>query len=190
MSNCSHCEVLAKELAKARLEIEHLKNEVQKTQRTNPLTGLPNKVALDEKLQETIALNQRGHTHYLYFIDLDNFKQLNDKCSHEFGDEVLLAVAKSLANTVRETDTVFHISGDEFVIIAETDKPTIIRHKLHQAIESCTLKFKGQPIALGGSVGFCRVMGRYAKALLEAADMALQADKEDRRHQGLRHNRN
>jgi diguanylate cyclase (GGDEF)-like protein len=188
---CSHCVALEKELSEARAEIKKLQNALQKAQRTNTLSGLPNKVALDDALEKALAENKRhNRKSFLFFIDLDNFKQLNDTYSHEFGDEVLLAIAKNLVANARATDAIFHLSGDEFVVLAETNQPERIKHKFQQAMATTTVIYNHHHVVnIGGSIGFSAVEGLSAKSVIETADKALQYDKNERESQGFRYKR-
>ncbi len=82
------------------------------------LTKLPNRRLLIDRLSQTIAANKRNACYgALMFLDLDNFKPLNDKYGHEVGDSLLSEVAQRLINSVREVDTVARFGGDEFVVI-------------------------------------------------------------------------
>lgn len=95
-------------------------NAVQELAFTDPLTGLPNRRLLKDRLQQSIAHNKRWGTHSAaIFLDLDKFKTLNDQFGHEVGDELLIAVANRLKLAVRETDTVARFGGDEFVILLD-----------------------------------------------------------------------
>ncbi len=82
------------------------------------LTKLPNRRLLYEHLNQALVLVERHH-HYgaLMFLDLDNFKTLNDSLGHHIGDELLIQVAKKLKDCVREEDTVARLGGDEFVVL-------------------------------------------------------------------------
>ncbi len=84
------------------------------------LTGLPNRVALQDRLQHALAAGRR-HQQYgaLMFIDLDNFKTLNDAFGHDVGDRLLMQVGQRLADCVRGLDTVARVGGDEFVVLLE-----------------------------------------------------------------------
>ena len=188
--HCPQCLALEDELNKAYVEIEQLKAELLKVKRTNPLTGLPNKVALNEKLSEALAQSKRGRKTYILFIDLDNFKELNDTYDHQTGDEVLKAIASAIKNTVRLTDTVFHISGDEFVIMAETNNVNAIAFKVKEAIQKTSVKAHNTELVnFGASVGSCLIEGDDLKVVLNSAEKALQADKKLREEKGLRHKR-
>jgi PAS domain S-box-containing protein len=81
------------------------------------LTQLPNRLYLDEYMERTLALARRQHNAVaLFFIDLDDFKQINDTLGHQAGDEVLRETAQRLRAAVRESDLVARLGGDEFVV--------------------------------------------------------------------------
>lgn len=188
--HCQQCPALEDELTEARAEIKRLKAALAKSQRSNPLTGLLNKRALNEKLSEALAYASRGRKTYVLFIDLDNFKDINDNYDHQVGDDVLKAIAQSLTNTVRSTDKLFHISGDEFVITAETDNVDEIAFKIKKAIAETTVKANNTELVnFGASVGFTLIEGSNIKAVLSQAEKSLQADKNKREEEGLRHKR-
>lgn len=84
------------------------------------LTGLPNRRLLLDRLQQACSASARnGHHGALMFLDLDNFKNLNDSKGHEVGDMLLLEIAKRLGSCVREGDTMARLGGDEFVVALE-----------------------------------------------------------------------
>ena len=83
------------------------------------LTGLPNRTLLFRMLRELVCLPPGGKlADALLFVDVDNFKEINDTAGHAIGDEVLIGLARRLTELVRPTDTVARLAGDEFVIIA------------------------------------------------------------------------
>ena len=104
----------------AMTEIEHLAFY-------DSLTNLPNRRLLLDRLNQALASSTRsGRSGALLFIDLDNFKTLNDTLGHEVGDRLLLQVAQRLSNCIREGDTVARLGGDEFVVMLEelSESPT------------------------------------------------------------------
>ena len=93
-------------------------HEIQHLAFYDPLTLLPNRLLLMDRLQQVLVTNPRsGHTGALLFIDLDNFKTINDTLGHDKGDLLLQQVALRLANSVRAGDTVARLGGDEFVVM-------------------------------------------------------------------------
>jgi diguanylate cyclase (GGDEF)-like protein len=92
------------------------------------LTGLPNRRMLTDRLNQAMAASKRcGLYAALIYLDLDNFKPLNDEHGHELGDRLLVEVARRLTECVRETDTVARVGGDEFVVIlSELDADTTL----------------------------------------------------------------
>jgi len=102
----------------ARKEMEE---QVRKLAFFDALTDLPNRRLLIDRLKQTLLLNKRsGHFGAVMFLDLDNFKPLNDTHGHAAGDLLLVEVAKRLKSCVREVDTVARIGGDEFVVMLST----------------------------------------------------------------------
>ena len=84
----------------------------------DPLTKLPNRRLLMDRLSQSTKLAARENVHNaLLFIDLDNFKQVNDSCGHQGGDTLLQRVAFDISSCVRAVDTVSRLSGDEFVVL-------------------------------------------------------------------------
>lgn len=95
------------------------------------LTGLPNRRMLSDRLSQTMAASKRSGLYgALMFLDLDNFKPLNDAHGHEVGDLLLIEVAQRLIGSVREMDTVVRLGGDEFVVMIselDTDKALSVK---------------------------------------------------------------
>ncbi|MEN9479856.1 MAG: hypothetical protein RLZZ298_1251 [Pseudomonadota bacterium] len=86
----------------------------------DPLTNLPNRRLLLDRLDQALVSNRRSQNNgALFFIDLDNFKKLNDSLGHDHGDQLLQQVAQRLETAVRQGDTVARLGGDEFVVMLE-----------------------------------------------------------------------
>jgi diguanylate cyclase (GGDEF)-like protein len=84
----------------------------------DPLTGLPNRRLLHDRLRQVQASSHRRHRHgALIFIDLDHFKQVNDRWGHRCGDQLLVELARRLQVSVRACDTVARLGGDEFIVV-------------------------------------------------------------------------
>ncbi|MDF1876610.1 EAL domain-containing protein [Sulfurimonas sp. SAG-AH-194-L11] len=100
---------------------ELLKKQTQllkKQAHYDTLTSLPNRTLFKDRLSQAIIFSKRNHTKFaLFFIDLDQFKQINDSLGHHIGDEVLVEAAKRLTSVIREEDTLARLGGDEFTII-------------------------------------------------------------------------
>jgi diguanylate cyclase (GGDEF)-like protein/PAS domain S-box-containing protein len=112
----------------------------------DPLTQLPNRRLLRDRLQQSIAANQRyGQSGAVMFVDLDNFKQINDTRGHDAGDALLQEVARRLVSTVRNGDTVARLGGDEFVLVLQELSPDLfeavaqadaVGHKVLEALNA------------------------------------------------------
>jgi diguanylate cyclase (GGDEF)-like protein/PAS domain S-box-containing protein len=105
-------------------EAKKAENEIKRLAFYDPLTGLPNRRMLLDRLRQSIRFGRRtGRKCALLFIDLDDFKTLNDTLGHHTGDLLLQEVARRLVLCLRESDTAARIGGDEFVIIVENLSP-------------------------------------------------------------------
>ena len=101
-------------------EQKKARQEIESFAYYDALTGLPNRRLLADRFQHAVLASQRARTNSaLIFIDLDNFKTLNDTKGHDVGDQLLVEVANRIKQTIRSGDTVARLSGDEFVVIIE-----------------------------------------------------------------------
>lgn len=162
--------------------------EAQLTQmaRADTLTGLPNRRAFDEKLPEALARSARnGLPLALMFLDVDHFKSINDTLGHAAGDMVLKEFATRLSSSVRGTDTVARLAGDEFVIVLEglhapAEAELVARKILDSVAQPMDLSAAGvpEPLQIGTSVGVAFSQpGNTAAELTARADEALYAAK-------------
>ena len=149
------------------------------------LTGLPNRALLNDRLSQALLYAQRYDRWVTtLFIDLDNFKLINDSLGHNAGDELLKAVAKRMVDCVRATDTVVRLGGDEFVIVL-FDQPKDVNvisatvQKIRAAIAE-PVRFNGHDLSVTSSVGVAIYPsdGPDAETLLANADAAMYRAKD------------
>ncbi|MCJ2139099.1 putative bifunctional diguanylate cyclase/phosphodiesterase [Methylobacterium sp. E-066] len=155
--------------------------------RLDPLTGLPNRLLLRERLAGAVARLQRNEEACaLLLIDLDRFKPVNDTLGHPIGDALLAKVADRLRSTVRPTDTVARIGGDEFIILQTGIREAADAQALARRIVDLigrTYMVEGHLLTIGASVGVALAPadGTSADKLLKNADLALYRAKLDGR---------
>jgi diguanylate cyclase (GGDEF)-like protein/PAS domain S-box-containing protein len=149
------------------------------------LTGLPNRILLEDRLSQAIeSAKRRGEMLAVYFIDLDRFKVVNDSLGHEFGDLLLCDFAERLQQKCRDSDTVARLGGDEFVWLAtglrsEDDALVPAQKILDQTVEPFLLS--GQEFIVSASIGISVFPrdGLDAQTLLRRADAAMYVAKAD-----------
>jgi len=127
--------------------------EIERLAFFDALTGLPNRRLLLDRLQRSIAACQRTRNlGALLFIDLDNFKDLNDTLGHDMGDQLLAQVATRLVGSVREADTVARFGGDEFVVMLEALAPQLPQAAAQaETVAEKLLASLNQPFELDGA---------------------------------------
>ena len=147
------------------------------------LTGLPNRLLLQDRLAQAIAKAQRARRQVaVMFIDLDRFKHVNDSLGHEAGDRLIVEVARRLGGVLRESDTVARQGGDEFVVVLADlngpDDAALVAAKLLDSLFQ-PLALSGQEVFPSGSIGIAMYPdhGRDSEALLKAADSAMYRAK-------------
>ncbi|CAN7331921.1 EAL domain-containing protein [Acidovorax sp. LjRoot66] len=126
--------------------------EIERLAFYDALTGLPNRRLLLDRLQRSLAACQRSkNLGALLFIDLDNFKDLNDTLGHDMGDQLLSQVATRLVGSVREADTVARFGGDEFVVMLDNLNPELAEAAAQaETVAEKLLASLNLPFALGG----------------------------------------
>jgi diguanylate cyclase (GGDEF)-like protein len=151
---------------------------------TDPLTGLPNRRGLDARLATEMAATTPERLLAVYMIDLDGFKQVNDRHGHELGDELLIAVGKRLAAQLRSSDTVARLGGDEFVVtaggLADERQARDLGLKLIDAFSAPFALSGGRECVVGLTIGYVLVPldGNDPVSLLRQADAAMYAGKQ------------
>ena len=145
------------------------------------LTGLPNRRSYEERLVQAISRSRRSATPLaLAYLDVDHFKQINDSLGHAGGDAVLREFGRRLNASVRNTDTVARLAGDEFVIVLEqVGSPLECRRIGDKLLEAMQLPFEidGRQLQVTASIGFSWSAHPEQAGLAHAADAALYASK-------------
>ncbi len=148
------------------------------------LTGLPNRTLLRDRINMCISKLRREQTGLaLIFLDLDDFKHVNDTLGHVNGDLLLQKFSKRLLESVREQDTVARYGGDEFIILIPDTKETNIVIQIIERIRKSLLKvftIAGKEFIVGASIGvtICPDDGADTETLIANADMAMYRSKE------------
>ena len=148
------------------------------------LTGLPNRTYFLQRLEQSIQLTQRNpnHQYAVLFIDLDNFKLVNDTLGHEIGDQLLTHVANRIKLLLRESDLVARLGGDEFAVLLDniTDRNHVLMgvRRIQQQL-SQPFAIEERRISIGASIGiaFGHLEYRQAEAVLKDADTAMYQAK-------------
>ena len=175
-------ETLAKSNAQLRREVANLERELAFARHLayhDPLTGLPNRTLLLDRLQQAILQAERQRKAVgLLLLDLDCFKQINDRLGHNVGDLVLRLTAQRLASCIRAGDTVSRYGGDEFVIllpeICGNDDVVTVAQKITASM-SISHQLGGETILVIASLGSTVFDGGRASCdeLIGAADSAM-----------------
>ena len=148
------------------------------------VTGLANRVALRDRLSQALALLERQPGQLaLLFVDLDNFKTINDSFGHETGDKVLVEVARRLTSVARRADTVARLGGDEFVMLCtalrDDDDPRLLGDRVVRAVAHPYIE-NDVDLSITASVGIVLTGDPIADAgqLLQDADIAMYRAKD------------
>jgi diguanylate cyclase (GGDEF)-like protein/PAS domain S-box-containing protein len=145
------------------------------------LTGLPNRRSYEERLVQAISRSRRSATPLaLAYLDVDHFKQINDSLGHAGGDAVLREFGRRLNATVRNTDTVARLAGDEFVIVLEqVGSPLECRRIGDKLLEAMQAPFEidGKQVSVTASIGFAWSAHPEQATLTHGADAALYESK-------------
>jgi diguanylate cyclase (GGDEF)-like protein len=148
----------------------------------DPLTGLPNRALITDRVDQLLARSRRtGRPGAVLFVDLDEFKNVNDTLGHEAGDQLLQAAAERLTSGLRDVDTIGRLGGDEFVVLIDGGShaaPDLVAERLLELMrQPFELKSSPTPIIVAASVGIAAGDRGTAGDLLRDADMALYRAK-------------
>ncbi|MDE2447632.1 MAG: EAL domain-containing protein [Gammaproteobacteria bacterium] len=152
------------------------------------LTGLINRREFDNRLHAAVLSAQRGEGSYaLLYIDLDQFKVVNDTCGHQAGDRLLRDVTGLLQSRVRASDTIARLGGDEFGVLLEgctVEQSTRIADGVRQAIRDYRFVWGATTLSVGASVGVVQITAETESVanVMSAADIACYAAKDEGRN--------
>ncbi len=164
---------------------KHTENKLNILAHYDTLTKLPNRMMFQDSLKKMISKANRNKTKVaLMFIDLDNFKMINDTLGHDYGDILLQEVSRRLKSTLREEDIVARIGGDEFTVILDdikdTTYPSIVAQKIIDIL-SKPVKLKDEMGYIGASIGISIFPNDTTKLdqLIKNADLAMYKSKRE-----------
>jgi len=163
-------------------ELKRVEQDYQYRATHDPLTGLPNRFLVFDRLQQYLARSSRQQQGLaVVYIDLDDFKQFNDRGGHAYGDRVLKVVGTRLMAAVRESDTAARLGGDEFLIVLEGTQLTEAMPAARKLLEAIARPFIlfGETNSTTASLGVSLYPehGSNPQELVEAADRALYESK-------------
>jgi diguanylate cyclase (GGDEF)-like protein/PAS domain S-box-containing protein len=148
------------------------------------LTGLVNRAEFENRLRRLLQLtHEDGSVHALLYIDLDQFKIVNDACGHTAGDQLLQQVSKLMSERVRAGDTLARLGGDEFGIIlahCNAEQAQRVAQQICDRMEEFRFVHDGRRFRVGTSIGLVQISNAFANmaAILQAADTSCYAAKE------------
>src|SRR5271154_85122 len=180
------CECFEAERKRKDEELTRREDELASPAPHDSLTGLPNRTLILDRVEQMLARAARSQTPVAaLFIDVDNFKSINDTLGHPVGDELLRAVAARLQGVVRNADAVGRLGGDEFVVISEelsmAAGPELIAERLLEALKHpFKLGADGETrLTVTASIGIAAGERQSAEELLRDADIAMYRAKWD-----------
>lgn len=175
---------IATHLAGIAIERDRAEERVRHMAQHDALTGLPNRLLLRDRVNQCISQAARNRRQVaVMFIDLDQFKDINDSLGHQVGDQLLRSVARRLQRCIRQGDTVARLGGDEFVVslseLNDTNEAMMVAGKILQTLRR-TFVVDRHELHVTGSVGISLypTNGEDAESLMRAADAAMYHAKE------------
>jgi diguanylate cyclase len=154
----------------------------------DPLTGLFNRMEFEQRAARVLACAREDQSeHVLCYLDLDQFKIINDTCGHAAGDELLRALSAFLKSKLRQRDTLARLGGDEFGLLLERcslDQAWSIANELCESIHSFPFIWKDKVFSIGASIGMASLtsVDSDVSVVLVAADAACYMAKEKGRN--------
>ena len=182
-----------KELKTETITLEQRIREEQGKAHVDALTKIPNRLAFNERIQEEVNRWQRyDHPLSICVIDVDKFKNVNDKFGHRAGDKVLVTVAELCASRIRESDFFARYGGEEFVLIlpdTTLSQAIAVAENLRKEVDNCTYHYAKDPVPITVSCGLASfAKGDAEETVFSRADKALYKAKEAGRNQSKSEN--
>lgn len=151
------------------------------------LTSLPNRLAYNERLEQEVSRWRRfQHPFCLLVWDIDHFKSINDRFGHSAGDKALITIGEELASSIRETDFVARLGGEEFVMIlsgADSEAALKVAEAIRGKVENCGFNSQGKPVQITISCGISEYQPKDTiEELFERADRSLYRAKHEGRN--------
>jgi diguanylate cyclase (GGDEF)-like protein len=173
------------EIGQVNLMLEKQKAEIEKQAIYDALTGLPNRILLQKRAEEVVARAERSQRAFAcLFIDLDNFKSVNDNLGHDAGDQLLIEAATRIRNSIREYDLVARFGGDEFVVIAgdlnNKEAAGMIAHNINNSLQ-VPFTIQNKAFHLSSSIGIAFYPNDCStiSELFKLADNAMYTTKQN-----------
>ena len=181
---------LTQQLSQMEQETQELQVMLQENRNKlmyDALTGVYSRMAYDERIVQEMSRWSRYQTPFSYVIlDIDHFKRINDSYGHNAGDKALKIVAQMMQSYVRQSDYVFRIGGEEFVLLltsTDVDAAAMTVDKMRGGIAESSFHFKGEPVQLTLSAGITETRaGDNVESIYERADKALYRAKNSGRN--------
>jgi diguanylate cyclase (GGDEF)-like protein/PAS domain S-box-containing protein len=166
-------------------ETRNLSEQLRYQAKHDALTGLVNRYEFEYRLQSLLNEARRNHSqHALLYMDLDQFKVINDTCGHGAGDELLRQLAKMLKKFITDHDTLARLGGDEFAVLlgdCDLECATSVAQTLHRAISDYRFVWRDASFSVNVSIGVVAIQhsAQDPATLLSAADTACYSAKEE-----------
>lgn len=180
---------LQRELREAKARQAHRRAEeaIRHMAMHDALTGLANRRELQERMERALVSARQGAHHALLYIDLDQFKVVNDTCGHVAGDELLQQLAVNLKDLIRDTDTLARLGGDEFGVLlvnCPLERAREVGERMLQMVRGFRYVWRQKSFSLGASIGLVVIEGggQTCSDVLRAADLACYAAKDKGRN--------
>jgi diguanylate cyclase (GGDEF)-like protein len=172
-------------------ELRHTADKLRNLAFHDSLTGLPNRSLILDRVDAMLKRSRRNGTcPAALFLDLDDFKDINDTLGHEAGDELLIKVAGRLTSALRDGDSIGRLGGDEFVVLVdgstdESGPEAVAQRVLDALIEPITIASSPQPLQVTASIGIAKGADVTPAQLLKDADIALYRAKNAGKHRAV-----